>query len=55
MIGEFHKQGSAFYFALLDPEEKEIYRRGEFFQCGARFFSCLLSGLFHCAKVAGQG
>lgn len=24
MIGEFHKQGSAFYFALLDPEEKEI-------------------------------
>lgn len=24
MIAEFHKQGSAFYFALLDPEEKEI-------------------------------
>ena len=22
MIAEFHKQGSAFYFALLDPEEK---------------------------------
>lgn len=24
MIGEFHKQGSAFYFALLDPEEKKL-------------------------------
>ncbi len=53
MIGEFHKQGSAFYFALLDPEEKEIIGVANFFQCGARFFSCLLSGLFHCAEVAG--
>lgn len=24
MINEFHKQGSAFYFGLFDPDEKEI-------------------------------
>lgn len=24
MISEFHKQGTAYYFALLDPDEKEI-------------------------------
>lgn len=24
MISEFHKQGTAYYFALLDPEEKRL-------------------------------
>ena len=41
MINEFHKQGSAFYFGLFDPDEKEL-------------FSCLLSRLFDWAKMAGQ-
>ncbi|WP_149806578.1 GNAT family N-acetyltransferase, partial [Salmonella enterica] len=39
MIGEFHKQGSAFYFALLDPEEKEII--------GVANFSNVTRGSFH--------
>ena len=41
MINELHKQGSAFYFALLDPDEKEIRGvanftnvvRGSFYAC----------------------
>lgn len=38
MITEFHKQGSAFYFALLDPEEKEIIGIANFQTwCGDRF------------------
>ncbi len=55
MIAEFHKQGSAFYFALLDPEEKENHRCGEFLQRGARILPCLLSWLFHWREVAGAG
>lgn len=39
MIAEFHKQGSAFYFALLDPEEKEII--------GVANFSNVVRGSFH--------
>ncbi len=39
MIGEFHKQGSAFYFALLDAEEKEIV--------GVANFSNVVRGSFH--------
>ncbi len=38
MINEFHKQGSAFYFALLDPEEKEIVASPTFpTWCAVRF------------------
>lgn len=55
MIGEFHKQGSAFYFALLDPEEKEII--------GVANFSNVVRGSFHACylgysiaqKWQGQG
>jgi ribosomal-protein-alanine N-acetyltransferase len=39
MITEFHKQGSAFYFALLDPDEKEIV--------GIANFSNVVRGSFH--------
>lgn len=38
-FAEFHKQGSAFYFALLDPEEKEII--------GVANFSNVVRGSFH--------
>ncbi len=31
MINEFHKQGSAFYFGLFDPDEKRDYWRCQFF------------------------
>ena len=54
MISEFHKQGSAFYFGLFDPDEKEIIGVCQFFQCCSRLFSCLLSRLFDWAKMAGQ-
>ena len=55
MISEFHKQGSAFYFALLDPEEKEIV--------GVANFSNVVRGSFHACylgysigeKWQGQG
>jgi ribosomal-protein-alanine N-acetyltransferase len=55
MITEFHKQGSAFYFALLDPEEKEIV--------GIANFSNVVRGSFHACylgysigqKWQGQG
>lgn len=55
MIAEFHKQGSAFYFALLDPEEKEIV--------GIANFSNVVRGSFHACylgysigqKWQGQG
>ena len=55
MIAEFHKQGSAFYFALLDPEEKEII--------GVANFSNVVRGSFHACylgysigeKWQGQG
>ena len=55
MITEFHKQGSAFYFALLDPEEKEII--------GIANFSNVVRGSFHACylgysigqKWQGQG
>ncbi len=54
MINEFHKQGSAFYFGLFDPDEKEIIGVANFFQCCSWLFSCLLSRLFDWAKMAGQ-
>ncbi len=38
MINEFHKQGSAFYFGLFDPDEKRDYWRCQFFQCCSRLF-----------------
>ncbi len=44
MISEFHKQGSAFYFALLDPEEKEII--------GVANFSNVVRGSFHACYLA---
>lgn len=44
MISEFHKQGSAFYFALLDPEEKEII--------GVANFSNVVAGRFMPATLA---
>ncbi|MEG0802542.1 MAG: ribosomal protein S5-alanine N-acetyltransferase [Citrobacter sp.] len=55
MITEFHKQGSAYYFALLDPEEKEII--------GVANFSNVVRGSFHACylgysiaqKWQGQG
>ncbi|VFS82355.1 ribosomal-protein-S5-alanine N-acetyltransferase [Kluyvera cryocrescens] len=55
MINEFHKQGTAFYFALLDPEEKEII--------GVANFSNVVRGSFHACylgysigqKWQGQG
>ena len=55
MINEFHKQGSAFYFALLDPDEKEII--------GVANFSNVVRGSFHACylgysigqKWQGQG
>ncbi|MDI5419149.1 hypothetical protein MJI12_26020, partial [Salmonella enterica subsp. enterica serovar Kentucky] len=43
-IGEFHKQGSAFYFALLDPEEKEII--------GVANFSNVVRGSFHACYLS---
>ena len=55
MISEFHKQGSAFYFALLDPQEKEIVGVANFFERGARVVSCLLPRLLHRREVAGAG
>lgn len=39
MINEFHKQGSAFYFGLFDPDEKEII--------GVANFSNVVRGSFH--------
>ncbi len=50
MIGEFHKQGSAFYFALLDPEEKKL-SAWRIFQWRVLFMPVIW--LFHCAEVAG--
>lgn len=55
MIAEFHKQGSAYYFALLDPDEKEII--------GVANFSNVVRGSFHACylgysiaqKWQGQG
>ncbi|MEG1976659.1 MAG: ribosomal protein S5-alanine N-acetyltransferase, partial [Citrobacter sp.] len=55
MISEFHKQGTAYYFALLDPEEKEII--------GVANFSNVVRGSFHACylgysiaqKWQGQG
>lgn len=55
MISEFHKQGTARYFALLDPDEKEII--------GVANFSNVVRGSFHACylgysiaqKWQGQG
>lgn len=55
MIAEFHKQGSAFYFALLDPEEKEIVGIANFFKRSTRVVSRLLSRVFHRPEMAGAG
>ncbi|MCW7036703.1 ribosomal protein S5-alanine N-acetyltransferase [Escherichia coli] len=54
MINEFHKQGSAFYFGLFDPDEKRLLAL-PIFQCCSRLFSCLLSRLFDWAKWQGKG
>ncbi len=53
MINEFHKQGSAFYFGLFDPDEKEIIGVANFSNVVRGSFSCLLSRLFDWAKMAG--
>lgn len=45
MIAEFHKQGSAFYFALLDPEEKEIVGIANFQTWYADRFTPAISGI----------
>ncbi|ENA3758962.1 ribosomal protein S5-alanine N-acetyltransferase [Shigella sonnei] len=52
MINEFHKQGSAFYFGLFDPDEKEII--------GVANFSNVVRGSFHAClrewrEERGQG
>lgn len=55
LITEMHRQGSAYYFILLDPEENEIY--------GVANFSNVLRGSFHACflgyslgeKWQGQG
>lgn len=39
MIGEMHRQGSAYYFVLLDPDEKTIY--------GVANFSNVVRGAFY--------
>jgi ribosomal-protein-alanine N-acetyltransferase len=44
MITEFHKQGSAFYFALLDPEEKRL--------SGSPIFQTWCAGRFTPATLA---
>ena len=53
MINEFHKQGSAFYFGLFDPDEKEIIALPIFPMLFVALFM-LLSRLFDWAKMAGQ-
>lgn len=53
MINEFHKQGSAFYFGLFDPDEKRLLALPIFPMLFAAL-SCLLSRLFDWAKMAGQ-
>jgi ribosomal-protein-alanine N-acetyltransferase len=55
LIGDLHKQGSAFYFVLMDPDEHEIR--------GVANFSNVLRGSFHACylgyslgeKWQGQG
>ncbi|KEY57934.1 ribosomal protein S5-alanine N-acetyltransferase [Serratia sp. DD3] len=55
MISEMQKQGAAYYFILLDPDEHEVY--------GVANFSNVLRGSFHAcflgyslgAKWQGQG
>lgn len=55
LIGEMHKQGNAYYFALLDPDETEIR--------GVANFSNVVRGSFHACylgyslaeKWQGQG
>ncbi|WP_113631916.1 ribosomal protein S5-alanine N-acetyltransferase [Pectobacterium peruviense] len=55
VINEMHKQGSAYYFLLLDPNENEV--------CGVANFSNVLRGSFHACylgyslgqKWQGQG
>ncbi len=55
MIAEFHKQGSAFYFALLDPEEKEVHRHRQFFTNVVRgsFHACYLG--YSIGQKSGRG
>lgn len=55
VINDMHKQGSAYYFLLLDPNENEVY--------GVANFSNVLRGSFHACylgyslgqKWQGQG
>ncbi|NDL62580.1 ribosomal protein S5-alanine N-acetyltransferase [Acerihabitans arboris] len=55
LITEMHRQGTAYYFILLDPEENEVY--------GVANFSNVLRGSFHACflgyslgeKWQGQG
>ncbi|TCW00051.1 ribosomal protein S5-alanine N-acetyltransferase [Biostraticola tofi] len=55
LISELHRQGSAYYFLLLDPQENEVY--------GVANFSNVLRGSFHACflgysigeKWQGQG
>lgn len=54
MINEFHKQGSAFYFGLFDPDEKRLLALPIFPMLFVAL-SCLLSRLFDWAKWQGKG
>lgn len=42
MINEFHKQGSAFYFGLFDPDEKRLLALPIFQCCSWLFHACYL-------------
>lgn len=54
MISEFHKQGTAYYFALLDPDEKRLSAlRTSQTWCGDP--SMPVISATHCAEMAGQG
>ncbi len=50
MINEFHKQGSAFYFGLFDPDEKEIIGVANFSNVVRGSFSCLAISVIRLGK-----
>ncbi|MEA9392952.1 ribosomal protein S5-alanine N-acetyltransferase [Acerihabitans sp. TG2] len=55
LITEMHRQGSAYYFVLLDPDEKEIYGVANFSNVlRGSFYACFL-GYSLGEKWQGQG
>ncbi len=55
LITEMHRQGSAYYFILLDPDEKEVYGVANFSNVlRGSFFACFL-GYSLGEKWQGQG